>query len=237
MLPLSRVPLILLVPAATLLAADPISPTALSKENVFAGPAAAAGPAQAASETIEFVGVSTIGKHTDLIFLDKTSKKSHWIAKGDTVEGITLLNYDAQREEAVVKINGSQKTLPLRQGAKPGAAGRGIPQMAAGFNVAQLPQPAVLPTQTVVTPAVVPPPPVPTPVAPPQMEAPKPPEAPSTPEAVKKAETEARMLVSDLLEIGMQQRKAYEEAQRKAAEGVTNQATPTASQQPNEAPK
>ncbi len=29
---------------------------------------------------------------------------------------------------------------------------------------------------------------------------------------------EARMLVSDLLEIGMQQRKAYEDAQRKAAE-------------------
>jgi len=29
-------------------------------------------------------------------------------------------------------------------------------------------------------------------------------------------ETEARMLVSDLMEIGMQQRKAYEEAQRKA---------------------
>ena len=37
---------------------------------------------------------------------------------------------------------------------------------------------------------------------------------PSTP---AEAEREARMLVSDLLEIGMQQRKAYEEAQRKAA--------------------
>ena len=31
--------------------------------------------------------------------------------------------------------------------------------------------------------------------------------------------TEARMLVSDLLEIGMVQRKAYEEAQRRAAAG------------------
>ncbi|PTY05623.1 hypothetical protein DB347_14735 [Opitutaceae bacterium EW11] len=31
-------------------------------------------------------------------------------------------------------------------------------------------------------------------------------------------EREARMLVSDLMEIGMQQRKAYEEAQRKAAQ-------------------
>ena len=34
---------------------------------------------------------------------------------------------------------------------------------------------------------------------------------------IVKQEREARMLVSDLLEIGMQQRKAYEEAARKAA--------------------
>ena len=36
------------------------------------------------------------------------------------------------------------------------------------------------------------------------------------PEVVKQ-ERDARMLVSDLLEIGMAQRKAYEEAQKKAA--------------------
>jgi len=47
---------------------------------------------------------------------------------------------------------------------------------------------------------------------------------PSTP---AEAEREARMLVSDLLEIGMQQRKAYEEAQRKAAlEAAKTNATP-----------
>ncbi|HRE04877.1 MAG TPA: hypothetical protein PKX00_04660 [Opitutaceae bacterium] len=37
------------------------------------------------------------------------------------------------------------------------------------------------------------------------------------PSSPAEAEREARMLVSDLLEIGMQQRKAYEEAQRKAS--------------------
>lgn len=47
---------------------------------------------------------------------------------------------------------------------------------------------------------------------------------PSTP---AEAEREARMLVSDLLEIGMQQRKAYEEAQRKAAlEAAKTNASP-----------
>lgn len=45
---------------------------------------------------------------------------------------------------------------------------------------------------------------------------------PSTP---AEAEREARMLVSDLLEIGMQQRKAYEEAQRKAATEAARRTT------------
>lgn len=44
------------------------------------------------------------------------------------------------------------------------------------------------------------------------------------PSSPAEAEREARMLVSDLLEIGIQQRKAYEEAQRKAAEAATRQA-------------
>lgn len=39
-------------------------------------------------------------------------------------------------------------------------------------------------------------------------------------------ETEARMLVTDLLEIGQQQRKAYEEAQRQAAAKSQKQAAP-----------
>lgn len=52
---------------------------------------------------------------------------------------------------------------------------------------------------------------------------------PSTPisRAVQaEQEKEARMLVSDLLEIGIQQRKAYEDAQRKAAENAAQQASP-----------
>lgn len=42
------------------------------------------------------------------------------------------------------------------------------------------------------------------------------PQPPPAPGSVAQQETEARMLVSDLLEIGIQQRKAYEEAQKKA---------------------
>jgi hypothetical protein len=63
--------------------------------------------------------------------------------------------------------------------------------------------------------------PVSTPVAP---------AAPAKPmTANEEKETEARMLVTDLLEIGQQQRKAYEEAQRQAAsQGKTKPPTPPA---------
>lgn len=44
------------------------------------------------------------------------------------------------------------------------------------------------------------------------------PSAAPRPAAQLEQEREARMLVSDLLEIGMQQRKAYEDAQKKASE-------------------
>jgi len=50
------------------------------------------------------------------------------------------------------------------------------------------------------------------------------PQPPPAPGSVAQQETEARMLVSDLLEIGIQQRKAYEEAQKKADQ---EKATPT----------
>jgi hypothetical protein len=55
---------------------------------------------------------------------------------------------------------------------------------------------------------------VPTMSAPPAPQSP----TPAIPAAQAEQEREARMLVSDLLEIGIQQRKAYEEAQRKAAQ-------------------
>ncbi|HEY5079815.1 MAG TPA: hypothetical protein VII43_08205 [Opitutaceae bacterium] len=47
--------------------------------------------------------------------------------------------------------------------------------------------------------------------------APAGPVSPATPASLAHDQNEARMLVSDLLEIGVQQRKAYQEAKRKAA--------------------
>jgi hypothetical protein len=179
--------------------------SALPKSSPFQPAGTAAAPSAATSETVEFTGVTTIGKRTDFTFKHKTSNKTSWIAKGETKDGITLLNYDAAREQAVVKIDGVQKVLTLRKGGASAGGARAVATLPAGFNV---PAPALAVAPPAGAPAAADPMPAPVPAAP---------AAPQTEQ--QKQETEARMLVSDLLEIGMAQRKAYEEAQRKAAEG------------------
>jgi hypothetical protein len=162
-------------------------------------------------ETIELAGVSTVGDRTDLIFHDKASKKNRWVRLGSTAEGITALKYDARLEQAVVRINGVEKVLTLRKGTGPlNAPMPPTPVAVATPAPVPAPAPGLAPTG-----AVAPANPVPGAAA------------PATPDAVARQENEARMLVSDLLEIGMAQRKAYEEAQRKAAEANgTSPATP-----------
>ncbi len=201
--------------AAAACAGGGAQPIGLSKNSPFMPPAGLASPTTAASETIDFAGVSSMGKRIDLIFHDKSTKKSHWIGIGETKEGISVLNYDPQREQAVIKLNGVEKVLSLRKGTGPANAhGGGMPLP---FNPAQVALPPA-PAPAVFTPPVAPPVP-PVPVAEPPASFASKPAAPAIPESQLKAETEARMLVSDLLEIGMAQRKAYEDAQRRASEG------------------
>jgi hypothetical protein len=220
---------IALVPLLLVVAVNAAETTnGLPKKSPFQlrdGPAA---PAVAANETIEFAGVSAIvGKKTDLIFYDKTAKKSHWIAQGETKEGIAVVKYDDVREEAVVKVNGVQKTLPLRKVATPVAGARAAVNAPGSFNTpTALPLPAPVADQAPVSSGA--PTLAPTvasvPSAQPVAQPPPPPPG-SAAETQVKQETEARMLVSDLLEIGMAQRRAYEEAQRKAAEGNAQNAS------------
>jgi hypothetical protein len=224
--------LVLLLPAVVLAAEKN---TGLPKYSPFEQRGGPAAPAAAANETIEFAGVSSIGQKTDLIFYDKTAKKSHWIAKGETKEGISVLTYDERRDEVVVKVNGVQKTLPLRKTSGPVGSARAVVSAPGGFNTAavtplpapvpaQIPVPSGTATTTTTGPATTP------------LQTGTPPPAPGSPAEVQaRQETEARMLVSDLLEIGMAQRRAYEEAQRKAAEGNTqtpNTADPAAAPAP-----
>lgn len=212
---LARISLLPFLAAAVLAAAE--KPAGLPRSSPFLPAGTPGAPAEAASESIEFAGISTVGKRTDLIIHDKATKRNHWIGKGETKEGISVVSYDEKRQQVVVKVNGTEKTLALRKVASPRGGGpRPVAPQPTGFNVPVVPSPAVAASEPVViTPG--------TGTGQAGMTisaAPAAPAAPDTPESTRiRQETEARMLVSDLLEIGMAQRKAYEEAQRKAASG------------------
>lgn len=202
----------------TLVAAETSFAQAPAISNPFSAPAASPGTAAATQDGIEFAGMSEIGKEVHFVFVDKAAKKSRWVKEGETTEGISIVRYDPRVEQVTIRYNGSEKTLSMRKAAgTPRTPGHVVAPLtpAAGFAVpgpAPLPMPAAPQPATVADNGVQ----VGAPAAIPA------PSAPQTPQA--KAETEARMLVSDLLEIGMAQRKAYEEAQRKAAAGP--EATP-----------
>lgn len=201
-------------------------------------PPAAAMVSTAPSETLEFAGLNVMGDKTLVNVFDKQTKKGRWISVGGSDSGISVLAYDPRREQIVVKSGDIQKTLTLRKssGAINAPTPVAVMPPAAGFNVATpplqftkiQPPPPASPTPTETFGAVNPG--APSPATPPP-EAVAKPEGPAKPLTVARQEEEARMLVSDLLEIGMAQRKAYEDAQKKAAAGTTE--PPAAAPAPN----
>jgi len=158
----------------------------------FLPPAGAAQPGGAAKEDAAFQlsGMTVVGRDTLLSITRMEDKRSQWIPVGKTVAEITVVSYDPKTEQAVIRVAGREHRLTLKKASvQPAPA-----------------QPATVPPPAEHKPA----PPAPT----------KEPAAvvlpPMTPQEEK--EMEARMLVSDLLEIGQQQRQAYAEARRKAAQ-------------------
>ena len=189
-------------------------------------PPAAAMAAASPSETLEFAGINVMGAKTFVSVYDKQAKKGRWISVGGSDAGISVLAYDPRREQIVVKSGDSQKTLTLRKSTGalnaptpadvlPPAAGFAAPPIAPIIQKIQPPPPE---STDLTGPATPPAGPVFDPNAKPTGEA--------KPLTVARQEEEARMLVSDLLEIGMAQRKAYEEAQKKAASGPPDQPAP-----------
>jgi hypothetical protein len=213
----ARLPAVcLLVLAGPARAGEP-APSGLPRQSPFAPPGATAGESGAApAENLEFAGVSSVGKRTDLILHDREAKRTHWIGVGESKAGIQVVAYDSRREQAILKVNGADKVLPLRKGSRPTGAPAAAP---APVTTPEAPPPGVVFAQPFPglgqphaigdTPTTL----QPVPPAPPQRQ-----------------EAEARMLVSDLLEIGMAQRRAYEEAQRRQAQGNPPPAPPPGGQ-------
>jgi hypothetical protein len=125
---------------------------------------------------------------------ERAAKHSRWIPVGGITDGIHVISFDAAHDVAVVNVGGTIKELAMRKAT--------IAPLG-GSSIAVAAPPASLP-------------------APPAVVADAPAAAPSA-QNLAQEQREARMLVSDLLEIGVQQRKAYQEAKRKAAAESTAQ--------------
>lgn len=178
------------------------SAQSLPKESPFAGGASTA-PAAAASSAADFelVGMSVVGK-TTLLGISRTSDHhSYWIPLGGSVADITAVSFNAKTDQAVIRAGGKPLTLSMRRASV-------VPASPADPPALPLPHLAAAPATSTASVAPAPP-------------------APMTVQEEK--EMEARMLVTDLLEIGQEQRKAYEAAQRAAAE---KPATDRAADQP-----
>lgn len=188
--------------------------SAAGASSPFLPPSAPATVAGSSGETLEFAG-ALIGKTTELLFVDKATKKGRFVTVGETVDGLQVLRYDPEREQAEVRINGAPRTLALRKAAGPANAPAPVPPQPTGFAVAPPPAPAPATAPAVAT--LSEPPAVASNPAPAVAATPA---GPVTPEVQAKQEQDARNLVSDLLEIGMVQRKAYEEAMRKQQSGA-----------------
>lgn len=160
---------------------------AQSSANPFLPPSSAAPSAANANAPYSLTGMTVVGKDTLLGITRTSDKRSVWVPVGKSVGEITAISYDPQKDQAVIRVNDRLETVTMKKSAVVTGA------------------PA-----TNVSPAV----PTPSPSA-----ALQPPvDVPTTPmSAQEEKEMEARMLVTDLLEIGQRQRKAYEEAQRQAA--------------------
>jgi hypothetical protein len=210
------------------LAAESPAASGGAKSSPFMPPAATAQTVAAgdSGENLEFAGISSVGSRTDFIIHDRSTRKSLWLGMGETKNGIALVSHDPRRDVLTINSNGIQKQLPLRKGTS--GAGR-----AAAAPTVVGPASDLSPTAT---PAVQTPPPpgVPAPGPDPTVAATETKPAPATPaqEAILKQETEARNLVSDLLEIGMAQRRAYEEAQRRNGGANPSETQPVAPKQP-----
>ena len=183
---------VLLLAAGALGAAQ----TTLPQDSPFApvGGAAAAAGTQAA-ESFILSGASATSQGVRVCIYDTQAKHSQWLGMGESFHGVQALAFDPESDRATVRINGAEKVLQLHEAAFAPSPNAPPPFTVLGENSANG-------TVTVLRPGGAP-------GAPPQTDT-------KTIEQLHQ-EREARMMVSDLLEIGMRQRKAYQDAKRKAA--------------------
>lgn len=157
--------------------------------------AAAAAAGAGAGEAYELAGSSVQGSDISVCIFERQARHSQWIPVGGIADGIHVISFDILRDKAVVAIAGSIRELTMRKAT---VASQGAPVMARAAPQGSEP---VAPTVQIAA------------------------ANPAPARSAVEEQREARMLVSDLLEIGVQQRKAYQDAKQKAATETPAQPT------------
>jgi hypothetical protein len=198
---------------------------ALTKDSPFIAPGSNGGGPAAAGNMQMYALVGVIGgdRSTRIGILDLRTRKSVWIPIGQTIAGIEAISHNPSTDEVLVRINGSVQSLSLRMPNMSAALLQGLPA-AGSLGPGPFPPGASASAPFGTMPMGPGPFPPGTPGGGPLQ--PSPVQASGRPSNQADQEREARMMVSDLLDIGMQQRKAYQEAQKKSFHQPTQ---PTAS--------
>jgi hypothetical protein len=200
--PLSGLTGLLRLPAVAMLGIlAPLSAeTALVSNSPFSptGTVGVAGAA-ASNEAYELAGTSIQGSSVSVCIFEKQAQRSQWIPVGGDMDGVHVVSYNAAADTVVVTVSGARKELSMRKMVVASSGAAPVPKPVA-MNPVRIIQPeggSYTPNSS----------PAPAPA----------PSAPAGPAAAVQDQKEARMLVSDLLEIGVQQRKAFQDAKQKAA--------------------
>jgi hypothetical protein len=187
-----RVPALAVLACSGTLFAQP-----LAADSPFGSTGTGSASASAPQEAFELAGAMVQGSDVSVCIFERQKKRSQWIPVGGNSDGVQVVSYDDAHDTAIVMIAGGRKQLAMRKdtvaSTTPSQLGRG-PQMASAPTASTGPI-AVASSDS----------------APP---------FPVTAATAANDQREARMLVSDLLEIGVQQRKAYQDAKLKAASGA-----------------
>lgn len=162
--------------------------TALVANSPFSPTGAGGGAGAGTAQAYELAGSSVVGSEVSVCIFERQAKRSEWIPVGGVSNGVHVISFDAEHDRVVVTVGGARKELGMRKAAIAALN----PSAAASFAVAPAPSPAQVGASEPAPASTV---------------------ASSDP---AKEQADARMLVSDLLEIGVQQRKAYQEAKQKA---------------------
>ncbi|HEY3756010.1 MAG TPA: hypothetical protein VGL42_07675 [Opitutaceae bacterium] len=152
------------------------------------------------AETYELAGASATDSGSAICLYNTTTKHSRWLSVGETDGDLQVLSYDPNSEQAVVRFDGRIHQMSLRATRTASAGPTFSPSTLAAVPAGS----SLAANQPLFDPST----------------------AGKTAEQIKQ-ERDARMLVSDLLEISIRQRKAYEEAQKRANSARPN-GNPTA---------